>query len=161
MTSRWRSSDLLALQRKRGMAASEILPVVKRGSKYGAQRSIDARGMAHPSKAESVFANLIYLLESAGQITGLRQQVGLEVGGLRYRCDFMYCEFKKNAWKIVDVKGITTDRFRTICQLWKLNGANLGKQHFDTLTIANARYGRGGVTGWNSTDIVEEKHTCL
>ena len=142
-----------AYQHKMGQAVSADLRPVKRAHKYNATRSIDSRGMAHPSKVEAEYISLLYILEKAGEIVGLRQQVGLRVGAISYKPDFLYNVPRLNKWVVGDVKGFEGERFRLVCQLWKSYGGQLGKQHFDTLTVVK----RAGKS-WQHQEVKHERN---
>lgn len=102
-----------------------------KGNKFHARRAVGWSGRMYDSKAERDRANELALLVKAGEIRNLREQHTVELEqGIRYKPDFEYevKEFTREPgvilWRMVyeDVKGVTTERFRMVCLLWRLHG---------------------------------------
>ena len=89
-----------------------------RPSKYGANR-LDRNGNPHgyASRKEAKCAADLKLLEQAGKISGLREQVKFElvpgkngVSGIYYVADFVYEEDQQPV--ILDTKGFRTQEYK-------------------------------------------------
>ena len=93
-------------------------------NKYGAIRTRDAfcRNRWFDSKGEADRGADLRLLERAGEISELQFQVTFHLTEARvsYRADFVYRE--KGRIVAEDFKGVETDRFRLIRQLWRVYG---------------------------------------
>lgn len=86
-------------------------------NKYGAKRAVDHLGRSYASTAEKDRAEELMLLELAGEITGLQAQPVVRLAGsVNYKPDFRYLEGTREIFE--DVKGVVTERFSVICQLW-------------------------------------------
>ena len=96
-----------------------------RGNKYGAKRSVDRNGRSYASTAEKDRAEELLLLQEAGHISDLLAQPVVRLAGaVNYRPDFSYWEkayvTTPTSGRMIyeDVKGVVTERFAVICQLW-------------------------------------------
>lgn len=89
----------------------------RRPNKYGARRAVDHQGRSYASTAEKDRAEELLLLEQAGEISELTAQPVVRLAGsVNYRPDFRYTEGSRVIFE--DVKGVVTERFAVICQLW-------------------------------------------
>lgn len=92
--------------------------------KFGAKRSTDTHGRLFASAAERDRAEELRLLEQAGAIQGLVFQPVVRLAdAVNYRADFAYTERGRLVHE--DVKGVTSERFRTVCNLWRVHGPSL------------------------------------
>jgi hypothetical protein len=113
----WRYCDLTPQQKRLVdmTGALHVQPVTK-ANKYGARRTC-----GYASKLEADTAALYKILERAGEISDLREQPGVTLAdSVRYKPDFSFIE--KGVRVYADAKGVVTDRFRMICQLWPKYG---------------------------------------
>jgi hypothetical protein len=94
--------------------------MIARRNKYGAKRATDgARWYA--STAERDRAVELRQMEAVGLISALALQVPIRLAGsVTYRADFVYQEDGRLI--VEDVKGVVTERFAVVCQLWPLWG---------------------------------------
>ena len=89
-----------------------------RGNKFGARRAVDHQGRSYASTAEKDRAEELLLLQQGGAISGLIAQPVVQLAGaVNYRPDFRYLEAGGREI-FEDVKGVVTERFAVICQLW-------------------------------------------
>lgn len=97
--------------------------MIARRTKYGATRATDgARWYA--STAERDRAVELRQMEAAGLIAALEMQVPIRLAGsVTYRADFVYQEDGRTI--VEDVKGVVTERFAVVCQLWSLWGVGV------------------------------------
>lgn len=93
---------------------------VAKPNKYNATRT-DHAGKTYDSKKEAVRASELQLLQEAGKISDLKEQVEIELippfsyegkahRGIYYRADFTYTEDGRHI--VEDVKGYKTDTYR-------------------------------------------------
>lgn len=93
---------------------------VRRGNKLHAVRAPGlTSSRMYASTAERDRAEELRLLERAGAIQNLQEQVTVDLG-IRYRADFVYLERGRIVFE--DVKGIVMQRFRDVCTLWRTRG---------------------------------------
>jgi hypothetical protein len=103
---------------------------VAREHKYGARSATDAlfpelAGRRFDSQLERDRARELVMLERAGEISGLRFQVSVQLSeaDIRYRADFAYLENGRLVYE--DTKGMQTKRWRIIKKLWRKYGPAL------------------------------------
>jgi hypothetical protein len=90
--------------------------VLARRAKYG-----NIRTCGYASRLEAQRAWELQQLQKAGTLSDLREQPSVRLAGdVRYRADFSYTENGRTIYE--DAKGIVTDRFRVVCQLWPFFG---------------------------------------
>ena len=91
-------------------------------NKYGAKKAKGfTTGRMYDSTAERDRAEILNLLQVAGEISDLKEQTVIELmTGVKYRPDFDYEENGRRVYE--DVKGVMTERFRIICAIWRHHG---------------------------------------
>lgn len=97
-------------------------------NKYGATICVNTSmpelaGVIFRSRLERQRAAELVLLQRSGQIEGLRFHPRTKLGpaGVSYTGDFAYHEGRdREVWE--DTKGVITERFRVILQLWQAHG---------------------------------------
>jgi hypothetical protein len=106
----------------RPLRTSDMCGRHKHRSKYHAEAT-EAHGKVYPSKLEADRAAQLRWLQTCGEISELREQVVVELAGsVDYRADFAYVEQPSGRLVHEDSKGVLSDRFRVVCQLWPLWG---------------------------------------
>lgn len=86
-------------------------------SKYRNQRT-EYRGRTYDSKAEADRAAELDVMQRSDAIRAFVPQPALQLtDSVRYTADFLVVDCDGNAW-YEDVKGVETERFRVIRQLW-------------------------------------------
>ena len=85
------------------------------GQKYG-----NTRSDGFSSKLESAVHQILLLLERAGEITDIKQQVCVElICGIRWKVDFSYTCVASGEQIWAEAKGLETDRYRICKKLWE------------------------------------------
>jgi hypothetical protein len=75
------------------------------------------RTCGYASRLEAQRAWELKMLEQAGELSDLREQPHLRLADcINYRPDFSYTENGVTVYE--DTKGVYTDRFRMICDMW-------------------------------------------
>lgn len=94
----------------------------RRGSKYGARKTITADGITFDSKLEARRWVQLLLLQAAGMISQLDRQVKVKLtrANIGYIPDFVYTENGRRIFE--DTKGMITDVFALKKRLWKVYG---------------------------------------
>ena len=94
----------------------------RRGSKYGARKTVTTDGITFDSKLESKRWEQLKLLEAAGMISQLDRQVKVKLtrANIGYIPDFVYTENGRRISE--DIKGFSTDVFLLKKRLWKVYG---------------------------------------
>lgn len=95
-------------------------------NKYGNKKT-----KGYDSKKESKRAGELKLLEKAGEIRELKEQVSFElqprfqtkkgniIRPITYIADFKYFDCEKDCWVVEDVKGFKTDHYRIKAKLFQ------------------------------------------
>lgn len=96
-------------------------PVRKKRNKYNAERIERAyeRGPCGSKLEGAVFQRLL-LLERAGNIRDIRQQVSVHLScGIMWKVDFSYFDKEKKRTIYAEAKGVETERYRLCLKLWR------------------------------------------
>ncbi len=96
-------------------------------NKYGA---VKARSVLtkrwYDSKAERDFRNWLFAREQWGEVRDIQEQVTIELdSGIKWKCDFLYFDIKRDGELYAEVKGAETERFRMVKKLWLYHGPGL------------------------------------
>lgn len=96
---------------------------IRRGNKYGAEKVKDG-ARTYDSKLEHEMHGLLKLMERAGLIKNIRHHpAAIElIGKVKYKIDFIVFDIKRGMDIGIEAKGIETERFKVICQMWPACG---------------------------------------
>lgn len=93
----------------------------KTSNKYGAIKALGSSGRLYDSTAERDRAEQLQLLAMSLEIEDIHEQRRIELEpDIFFRVDFDYLEKGRRVYE--EVKGVMTERFRLICNIWRLHG---------------------------------------
>jgi hypothetical protein len=88
-------------------------------------------GVAFASKFEADGYRDLLLMEAAGLIRDIRMQVTFRLTpSFKWKADFQYFDLLLNQYVVLERKGVMSDRFRCVLQLWKDFGPYLLIVHY-------------------------------
>lgn len=99
----------------------------KRQNKFNAKRAkSNLTNRWYDSTAERDYAEILRLRELANEIRDVTAQPVIDLTcDIKYRCDFHYFEISTERFIYAEVKGVETERFRMIKNLWRIHGDGL------------------------------------
>lgn len=103
-----RGTQTISVEQYRQMISGK--PTAK-PHKYGAKPK-EVEGKRFASTKEANRWTDLRLMENAGEITALRDQVAFKLEGGRYIADFVYLDCKTSQWIVEDCKGMRTPAYR-------------------------------------------------
>lgn len=91
-------------------------------AKYGNKR-VEHAGRTFDSKGERSCYDLLCLMEKAGEIRDIEQQVTVDlIAGIRYRADFRFWDIALGEFVLAEYKGMETEVWRLKRKLYKMFG---------------------------------------
>jgi hypothetical protein len=95
----------------------------RKPNKYGAEK-VKIGTRTYDSKGECEFHGVLNLMERGGLINNIRHHPpALHLtGNVNYKIDYIFFDIKRNMDIGAEFKGIMTERFKVICQLWPEHG---------------------------------------
>jgi hypothetical protein len=91
-------------------------------AKYG-NKKVEHAGRTFDSKGEKGCYDMLLLLEKAGEIRDIEQQVSIDlIAGIKYRADFRFWDLKLGQKVLGEYKGMETEVWRLKRKLYKVFG---------------------------------------